>query len=290
MTRTGLSTRLMRHRAEPYLEICHADAARLGLRDAGLAEVANAHGSSILRVLVSDAMQPGQVFQPMHWSSPFASRALANAAAPANIDPISGQPDLKSASVSVTPFPAAWFGFGLSLRPIVINTAYWSKQNLTAGSAFECADVAAPNWQEFTAAVFGNSDRSDHVMVLEGSSPTQFRWALFRSGHLQAAFFASESPVSAARSWLIDQLGKAGAMPLEILAGRPRRPGDDQGALLCACMNVGRNAVVSFAARNPAAGLDALCKATGAGMGCGSCRPEIAKVIHEAQAFRQAAE
>jgi assimilatory nitrate reductase catalytic subunit len=291
MTRTGLSPRLMRHRAEPYLEICAADAARLGLRDADLAEVVGSDGSSILRVLIGDAVRSGQVFQPMHWSAPFASRGVANSVVPAWLDPVSGQPDFKSAPVSVTPFKAAWFGFGLSLAPITLKTPYWSKQNLGTGFAFECADEEEPqSWQEFTGAVLGPNSAADEITFVEGSAAGQFRCALFRSGVLQAAFFASGVPVSVSRSWLMDQLGKAGATPLDILAGRPRRHGNDVGAVVCACMNVGRNPILSFAARTQGASLDAVCRATGAGTGCGSCRPEIAKVIHEARAFRQAAE
>ncbi len=291
MTRTGLSPRLMRHRAEPYLEICAADAARLGLRDAELAIVAGDRGSSILRALITDTVRPGHVFQPMHWSAPFASRGVANSAVPVRLDPVSGQPDLKSAFVSVTRFKATWFGFGLSLTSAKITTSYWSKQNLGAGFAFECAVEAEPqNWPEFLESVMGPSHKTDEITFVAGVSPAQFRWALFRSGVLQAAFFASAAPVSVSRSWLIDRLGKADTTALDILAGRPRRQGDDAGAVLCACMNVGRNAISSFAARNPAAGLDAVCQATGAGTGCGSCRPEITKVIHEAQAFRHAAE
>jgi assimilatory nitrate reductase catalytic subunit len=291
MTRTGLSPRLLRHRAEPYLEICAADAARLGLRDAELAEVAGSDGSSILRVLISDAVRAGHVFQPMHWSAPFASRGVANSAVPVRLDPVSGQPDLKSAVVSVRPFKAAWFGFGLTLAPITIKTPYWSKQNLGAGFALECADEEEPqSWQEFTGAVLGPNGAADEITFVEGSSAGQFRWALFRSGLFQAAFFASSAPVSVSRSWLTDRLGKAGATPLDILAGRPRQQGDDVGAVVCACMNVGRNSIVSFAAQRPSASLAAVCRATGAGTGCGSCRPEIAKVIHEAQSFRQAAE
>jgi assimilatory nitrate reductase catalytic subunit len=291
MTRTGLAPRLMRHRAEPYLEICASDAARLGLRDASLATVTSGSGSSILRVLISDSMRQGEVFQPMHWSAPFSSRGLANSAVTARLDPISGQPDLKSAVVSVTPFKAAWFGFGLSLTSTAMTTSYWSKQKLGEGIAFECANECEPrNWREFMEESFGLRHEADEITVVEGSSPSQFRWALFRAGVLHAAFFASGSPVSVSRSWLTDRLGEAGATPLDILAGRPRRQSDDAGAVVCACMNVGRNPIVSFMAQHPGASVDAVCRATGAGTGCGSCRPEIAKVIHEAQSFRQAAE
>jgi assimilatory nitrate reductase catalytic subunit len=290
MTRTGLAARLARHRAEPFLEVNRKDAATLGLRDAELAVASGPSGSSILRVLISDTVRAGHVFQPMHWSPPFASRGLANAAVPARLDPVSGQPDLKAARVSVAPYPAAWFGFGLSRSPVCLATDYWSKQTLSNGVAFECAGESAFDWPSFVASVFGQTGEGDELTVYQGPSPVQFRWAMFRKGVLHAAFFASGSPVSASRSWLSDQLGKAHAKPLEILAGRPLQRGDDAGALVCSCMGVGRNPILSFAARNPLASLGEVCGATGAGTGCGSCRPEVAKAIQEARSYRQAAE
>ncbi|KDB05245.1 hypothetical protein U879_02620 [Defluviimonas sp. 20V17] len=54
--------------AEPYLEIHPADAARLGLEPATIAEVTSPTGRALLRVMVSDRAAPGQVFAPIRWS------------------------------------------------------------------------------------------------------------------------------------------------------------------------------------------------------------------------------
>ena len=115
MTRTGLVPKLFGHRAEPYVEIHPADAQTLNLKDAELASVSGAHGSSVVRVFISNSVSASDIFQPMHWSSEFSSSPKANASTPSAIDPISGQPALKSAQVAITRFPAQWFGFGVML-------------------------------------------------------------------------------------------------------------------------------------------------------------------------------
>ena len=99
MTRTGLVPKLFGHRAEPYIEICEADAASLNLKDAELATIEGTEGKLVLRVLVTDAVSEGEVFQPMHWSDSYASASKANAVTRGITDPVSGQPALKSGTV-----------------------------------------------------------------------------------------------------------------------------------------------------------------------------------------------
>jgi NAD(P)H-nitrite reductase large subunit len=55
-------------------------------------------------------------------------------------------------------------------------------------------------------------------------------------------------------------------------------------------MNVGRNEIWAHAARNPSHSLIAICEGTGAGTGCGSCRPEVARIVSEASQRLEAAE
>jgi assimilatory nitrate reductase catalytic subunit len=115
------------------------------------------------------------------------------------------------------------------------------------------------------------------------------RVALIRDGRLAGAFFMSRKPVSAARNWLIGQLG-AKVEPLQILLGRPASAAEDKGAIVCACMNVGRNEIWNYSVRHPSHSLNAICEGTSAGTGCGSCRPEVARIIGEVSQRLQAAE
>jgi assimilatory nitrate reductase catalytic subunit len=291
MTRTGLAARLFSHRAEPHIEISPSDAGALGLNHASLATVSGENGLSIARVLITDAVKQGQIFQPMHWSGTYASGAIANSSTISNVDPISGQPELKAAPVSVKRFAATWYGFGVAFDRFDLKTRYWSWQPQNSGVSFECADdEAAPVWRTAVAKFAGLDAERDEISAFHGAAPGQFRCAIFRHGKLRFAFFASDGPVLVSRNWLAKQLGLAHANPLEILAGRPLQAGLDEGPIVCACMGIGRNTVSRFMATCPAASLNVICNETKAGTGCGSCRPEIVRMINETSRHLQAAE
>ena len=62
----------------------------------------------------------------------------------------------------------------------------------------------------------------------------------------------------------------------------------DPGPLVCSCMSVGQNTILA-AASELGADLERVCQATGAGVTCGSCRPEITDLIGR-YTVREAAE
>jgi assimilatory nitrate reductase catalytic subunit len=287
MTRTGLVPKLFGHRAEPHVEISLQDAIRLDISPASLVEVSNTSGTSLARALVSDAVPPGQIFQSMHWSSSFAKNALANVATRSTHDPVSGQPALKSSQVSLRPYEAAWHGFGVTVETTANTMDYFATRPLNGGFAFECANKVLPaNWLAFIEELYPRSAIKSSV---HGSNPAQFRCLALDHGQLTFAFFASDKPVAASREWLQQQLGKS-VNPLEILAGRPQAASEDNGPILCACMNVGRNKITNFITENAETSLQTVCDATTAGTGCGSCRIEVQRLISAARKVTQAAE
>ncbi len=287
MTRTGLVSKLFGHRAEPHVEISEQDAARLGVVAAGIVEIQNEHGRSLARALISETVQTGQVFQSMHWSSIFANNALSNVAMSQRRDPVSGQPALKSAQVTLRPYVAAWYGFGISLQTVRSDLDYFAIRPIESGHAFECAHESVPNeWIKFLSAQFPAIEIASSV---QGANAAQFRCLALEGGRLSFVFIASDRPVSAARDWLQSQLGKS-INSLEILAGRPMLAGEDKGPILCACMNVGRNQIARFIDKNLGVVLQAVCDATAAGTGCGSCRIEVQRMISDSQRMIQAAE
>jgi assimilatory nitrate reductase catalytic subunit len=280
MTRTGLSPRLFNHRAEPYVEIHPADASGIGIAPATLVEISANGSRSIARALVTDAVKPGDIFQPMHWNRSFAKDSLANACTGSKVDPISGQPALKTAGVNVAPYAVAWYGFGITQKEIYLPADYFAVRPIVGGMAFECAGKSAPNdWGLLLYEALANGGK---VSSLQSHDAASFRCVVMRGGKLTFAFFASQKPVEVSRSWIEGQLG-ADANPLEIIAGRPHAGREDHGPILCACMNVGRNRISHFIRENTAASLQTVCDATTAGTGCGSCRIEVQRIMSETQ-------
>ena len=71
MTRTGRSPRLGQHISEPFAEIHPEDARERGIGPADLVEVASPHGRALVRALLTERVQRGTIFVPMHWSGEF---------------------------------------------------------------------------------------------------------------------------------------------------------------------------------------------------------------------------
>ena len=287
MTRTALSARLSQHLAEPYLEIHPADAAELGLAPAALAQVASPQGTAILRVMISDKMQRGQVFAPMHWTGQTAPTGRVDALVAGVVDPVSGQPESKAAAVSVAPMKAAWHGFALSQTQPQLDADYWARARTKGGWQVELAHRTMPaDWASYARAVCAVPDGAQMLSMVDPARGLA-RFAFLDGGRLIAAFFAAPEPVAVARSHLGSLLGAEAQA--SVLAGRPGADMPDPGATICACFDVGINTILSAISSQRLTSVEQIGAALNAGTNCGSCRPELAALLAN-QPQAQAAE
>ncbi|MBK4218005.1 molybdopterin-dependent oxidoreductase [Paracoccus caeni] len=275
MTRTGLSPRLSRHLAEPYLELHPEDAAALSLAPASLAQVDSPYGRAILRVLVTDRVARGHPFAPIHWTGQTAPSGRVGALIDPTIDPVSGQPASKSTAVVIRPFAAAWYGFAVSTRDIAPDCDYWARAALPTGYQAELAGCQTPqDWIGEAKRLFGLC--SDPLLVQDRQRGLT-RLAFVEEGQLRAALFISPDPVALSRSHLASALG--GDCLSGVLAGRPGQDQPDEGALVCACFGVGINTILKAVTTQGLISVEAIGEALRAGTNCGSCRPEIKSLI-----------
>jgi assimilatory nitrate reductase catalytic subunit len=197
---------------------------------------------------------------------------------------------LKSAVVSIAKFSARWYGYGVLLGSFTPMFDYWATRPLSMGQSFECAGLQVPeSWQALLGNVIPSGDESYDVSSVTSRANGGYRCVVTRNGKLQFAFFASETPVQASRQWLQQLLG-TDVIAAEVLAGRPVAATADIGPIVCACNGIGRLQISAAVSHMAGATLNAICDATRAGTGCGSCRPEIQKIINEMPRFLEAAE
>lgn len=286
MTRTAKSSRLMQHLAEPFVEIHPRDAERIGLETAELAIVRNELGSILVRTLINDRQRPGSIFIPIHWTDQLASSARVGTLVAGRTDPISGQPEFKRTPVTIERFEAAWYGFAItSSKPKPPDVDYWALAPAKCGWRIELAGRAIPDdWNEFAQQIFPlHGHLSTDSLAYHDATTGQHRYAYFKGDLLCGALFVARRPVAVSRSWMAEQLAETWPDPsarLRLLSGHAGKRGQDRGAIVCACFEVGSNQIRS-AACGGCITVDQIGAALGAGTNCGSCRSEISRIIDE---------
>lgn len=275
MTRTALSPRLSAHLAEPYLDIHPDDANRLGLKAADLADVQSPYGQAILRVRITDDVQLGDVFAPIHWTGENAPSAVIDALVAPVVDPVSGQPESKASTVSVAPFAANWYGFAISTKGFTPDCSYWAQAKTTTGYRTELAGaVPVDDWEAYARALFDQPDASMQVMSDAKRGTT--RLAFFDGAILLAALYIDRQPVALGRDFLV---GLPGTEALWALAGQARGDTPDPGPVICSCFAIGRNTISRAIAKHDLTSVDAVGALLSAGTNCGSCKSEIASLL-----------
>jgi assimilatory nitrate reductase catalytic subunit len=280
MTRTGLSPRLGAHLPEPYVEIHPDDAGRYGVTDDSFARVTTDYGQCVLKVVVSARQQRGMLFAPIHWNETNASAARVGALVAPFTDPFSGQPEAKSTPASIVPHEYVFRGFLLSRRELQLPAnLWWARAAVAGGYGYLFADNADlsrwPSW--LRAAAEGD------VAEYRDLGGGVFRAASFIGDRIEACLFVG--PAHDAGDWdVVKPLFAADTLTDDqrrlVLSGCSAEGVVSTGPVVCACFGVGRASICDAIAdgANTAAEIGAKLKA---GTNCGSCIPELKRLIAE---------
>jgi assimilatory nitrate reductase catalytic subunit len=286
MTRTAKTARLAAQIAEPFIEIHPDDAQQIGIAEAELAEVTSPSGRIVVRALITERQRRGSVFIPMHWTDQYAKQARVDTLVAGNTDPVSGQPELKCAAVSVRRYEAAWYGFAVSrIKPTEIDADYWAIARAKRGWRIELAGREIPADPERLArGLLAFDEAGSEVLSYSDCKGNRHRYAVFGGGTLNGAAFFDRKPVAIARNFVAESLD-APCTPttsrFAVLAGRAGADQKDRGPTVCTCFEVGRNEIIEAVLGERCLSVDAVGVILKAGTNCGSCRPEIAKIIAE---------
>ena len=281
MTRTGLSPRLGQHLPEPYVEVHPDDAGQYGVSDDSFARVTTDYGQCILKVVVSERQQRGMLFAPIHWNETNASGARIGALVAPFTDPFSGQPESKSTPVSIAPYEYVFRGFVLSRKELQLPASlWWARAAVNGGHGYLFADNAElsrwPSW--LRAAAEGD------VAEYRDFGGGVFRAAAFVGDRIEACLFVG--PAHDAGDWdVVKHLFAAETLTDDerrmLLSGRSTEGVVSAGPVVCACFGVGRASICDAiaAGATTAAEIGAKLKA---GTNCGSCIPELKRLIAQA--------
>ncbi|WP_049308575.1 molybdopterin-dependent oxidoreductase, partial [Pseudomonas aeruginosa] len=294
MSRTGTCARLFGHEEEALVHLHPEELRRRQLLDGQLVRLKSRRGALVLPVSADDSVRPGQAFLPMHWGDRFLKGLGCNVLTLPAFDPLSKQPELKHAGVQVESVELPWRLFALvetdiqarfeALRALceVFDHASFS----LAGRERPALLVSAAHHEAPGADLLERIDRQLELLdgpILAYDDPRRAigKRVRLEDGRIVAVRLAGET---LARDWL-KELWLTGRADSELrrwllapLGAAPGRPSQGAGGkTLCSCQNVSQQTVLGGIARG--LDLDGLKREFGCGTGCGSCVPEIKRLL-----------
>ncbi|MDP3979619.1 MAG: molybdopterin-dependent oxidoreductase [Pseudomonas sp.] len=294
MSRTGTAARLFGHVEDAVLSLHPDELRRRRLQNGDLVKVRSRRGSLIVPVQADDSVRSGQAYLPMHWGNRFLKGLGTNVLTQPAFDPLSKQPELKHAGVEVEKVELPWTFFALvegevqtrfqALRPLFEGFAY---ANLTLTGRERpalliraaCAVAPEPELLAQIDRLLGLHEGP--VLAYDDPRKAVGKRVRIEAGRIVSLRLAGET---IARDWLksLWSEGQADAdLRRWLLAPLSTPPGTASGKkagkTLCNCLNVSEDAVCAGIAR----GLDLadLRQQLGCGSSCGSCVPEIKRLL-----------
>ncbi|MFZ5508444.1 MAG: molybdopterin-dependent oxidoreductase [Pseudomonadota bacterium] len=301
MSRSGRAALLFSHDDEPRIYLNLSDMLRRNIAAGDLVRVFNRRGETVLRAAASDELRPGQAYVPMHWGRRHLNSGGANELMPSAYDPHSKQPELKHAAVQVEKLALPW-------QALLVRSA------AHAGQALEWKARLQPLLSRFRYASLGLAgaerpalvlriahheplpeallDRIDDCVDLDDAQCLSYldprravrKKALIEEGVLAGIHLAGET---AAGPWLKDFVIERRAADdirrwLFAPLATPPEGVKTRGRIVCACHGVAEPDIRGAIARG--ASLERLQQDLRCGTGCGSCVPEIRRLLRVEQA------
>jgi assimilatory nitrate reductase catalytic subunit len=286
MTRTGMSPRLGQHSPEPFVEVSVLDAERYALTHGSFARLRSQHGSAIFRVRISESVREGSAFVPIHWSRANAANARAGDLVAPATDPFSGQPEAKASTVLIEPVELPYAGFLLSSAPIDLpRELFWTRVTVESGEAVLFAGTQESSfWRDFAAL-----HRAPGAAVVEYADEARNTYRVAHVANDRMSFSLFVGPAKNELLWsaakaAFSQQRVAPARRALLLAGRNPGGLDEEGPVICACFGVGLGKIRNVIELKQACSVDEIGALLRAGTNCGSCRPELKRILQDAQA------
>lgn len=278
MTRTGLVPRLLQHYGEPFVALHPDDALQQGIWPDMLVRIQSRHGWMIARATLTEDQTPGTLFVPMHWNQQYCAEGNVDRLVAPWRCPHSGQPESKQTPVRIQPWHSDWQGM-LFIRDNVTpaSVAWWCKAPLANGiTRFNLAHQGDP--RRWLQALL----QPEWTLQQAGDDQAFYHLVAWHQGEVRLAFY------TAARRPVIDDALIAAAFQqppatpdsrFALLAGRATQ-GEARGKTVCSCFGIGEQQIIT-AVRQGALSCAALGQQLKCGTNCGSCLPELKKLIEQ---------
>jgi assimilatory nitrate reductase catalytic subunit len=312
MSRTGTIGRLFGHVPEPTIDMNAQDMARLKIADGDMVHVTSRRGSVVLPAAASVQLAPAQAFIAMHWGEEFLSGSTStgermhgvNALTSPAYCPQSKQPELKHAAVKILKAELPWRLLAVAWLPD--DKALLAREQLKAlMQAFPFASCVSFGRERsgvlFRAAAHEAApgemlERIEGILGLAAEGVLHYAdkrkgqrrsMRLVHDGanqHLDGFLLAGDISAEAwIKALLQDQLSAQAYGRLLLVPGSKAPVAvASRGKQVCSCFDVSDHeidAALAACAGNADAQLTQLQEQLKCGTNCGSCVPELKRIV-----------
>lgn len=300
MSRTGTIAQLYNHAEEPIISMNQDDMTRRLLKNGDIVKLSNKLGSLNIRVQQSDEVKPAETFIPMHWGSQFMNGLGVNALMPAAFDKTSKQPELKHTAIKIEKLDLPWqmtvmrscrdLNLIVQMRLLLNQFDYATCGLYGRGNGMvvmHASHVQAPN-----ADLIAQLDSL--LGMVEGAPMLQYddtkrgisKRILVEEGQVTGVRLIGET---LAADWLkqvmqegqfTDELRRWALAPLSI----PPTGHQSRGKIICNCFDVSENEIIETCKMG--ADLQTLQAKHKCGTNCGSCLPEVKRLVKLNSSFK----
>ncbi|SFU97376.1 nitrate reductase [Pseudoduganella namucuonensis] len=289
MTRTGRSAKLADHIPESFIDMHPGDALIHGVREGELARVTSKWGAMVARVQHGGGIARGGLFIPIHWNNQTSSDARVGALVNPVVDPVSGEPEFKHTPVRIEQFRVSWHAFILSRSEVKLDSvAHWTRIQGLDFARYELAGRnAIADFSEWARELLGVEDPDADWLEFADRSEGMYRAVHVVDDRIEQCIFLSPRLDLPARNWLAGLFAEEELSDLDrasLLIGRPLTKGVDAGPTVCSCFGVGRNIICGAIREKDLKTVPEITACVKAGGNCGSCVPELKKLLIETRA------
>ncbi len=306
MSRTGTVAQLFAHAPEPAVLMAVEDMQRRFLAEGDLVEVRSRRGAQILPVQASDELRGGQAYIAMHWGDEYLGGRDAlgvNGLTLPACDPVSKQPELKHAAVAIRKADLPWrlltFGWVNPDQALLLQRRLREQMKAFAfasvtlfgrdqvGVLFRAASESAV---DVTAIQREFALDTPQVLRYDDVRRSVSRRMRIADGRLAAVSLAGDI---AAERWLrafLEQGHPVSELGRQLLQPSAQVPQGfrERGKIVCNCFNIAETDIVTVLAgageADFATRVDLLKQRLKCGTNCGSCVPELKRIVAQTTA------
>ena len=171
----------------------------------------------------------------------------------------------------------------LARRPLALpSTTWWARVTVAGGIGYLLAsNDDMPAWQVAVRHLLAGVEPVEFAEYIDGPRGL-YRIAAFAQGRLEGCLFVG--PADAAPHWdAVKPLFASETVAVTerrmLLSGKLADGRADSGPVICSCFGVGLNVIRGALASGTAASVEEIGKALRAGTNCGSCLPELKRIV-----------